>query len=448
MKIVSQQLPPLLKLALPAMGAQIGMMLMGVVDTLMVSQLSKEALGATAIANAWLFSILWFGMGIIQGIDPLVSQAHGAKREDHALIAMKRGVVLGLLICVPLIFCIAFTEEILLFLDQEKQLTVLAEKYLRVQIWSIPFFFLFIAFRQYLQGREIVRPMLWIALIANVINAIANYVLIFGHFGFPSMGIEGAGIATAITRCFMFFGLWFWIIKFKLMSGSWLPLQREIYQWSEFSKIIRIGLPVATQIGFEILAFSSGTIIAGKLGVSFLAAHSITLNIASLAFMLPLGIAQGAATRVGNLIGARQFTHAKHAAWVAIIFGGLIMMISAIIFVLMRYTLPDYYTNDVEVILICASILPIAAAFQIVDGIQVVCSGVLRGMGRPLPSTIAIIVAFWVIGLPLGYWTSITLGYGIQALWWCLSLGLAIVAVVLTIWIYYRGPEFHAKQFE
>jgi len=430
------------------MGAQIGMMLMGVIDTMMVSQLSKEALGATAIANSWLFTILWFGMGIVQGIDPLVSQAHGAKREDHALIAMQRGVVLGLLICIPIIFCIVYTEEILLFFDQEKELTVLAENYLRVQIWSIPFFFLFIALRQYLQGREIVRPMLWVALIANVINAVANYALIFGHFGFPTLGTEGAGIATAITRCFMFFALWYWIVKFKLISGSWLPFRAEIYKLSEFIKIIKIGLPVATQIGLEILAFSSGTLIAGKLGVSFLAAHSIALNIASLAFMLPLGIAQGAATRVGNLIGAKQYSVAKDAAWVAIACGGVVMMASAVLFVLMRYALPKLYTNEAEVILICATILPIAAAFQIVDGIQVVCAGVLRGMGRPLPSMIAIFVAFWLIGLPVGYWTAITLGYGLQALWWSLSLGLAIVAVVLTIWIYFRGPEFHSKQFE
>ncbi len=448
--ILKQQLPPLLKLALPVMGAQFGMMLMGVVDTMMVGRLDLDssALAASSIANAWLFAVLWFGMGVIQGIDPLITQAHGAKRQDHALIAMQRGLVLSCVISLPLIIGINYAEEILLLFQQDAKLAAMAESYLRVQLWSVPFFLFFIALRQYLQGREIVKPMLWVAIIANVFNVFANYILIYGKLGLPALGLEGAGIATSITRCFMFFALLFWGLKISAIPKAWLPTSRAIYRLKEFILIVQLGLPVGVQIGFEILAFSCSTFIAGILGQTVLAAHTIALNIAALAFMMPLGISQGAVTRVGNLLGNHEYKHAKHAAWTAIFCGGMVMMISATIFVIFRFALPLLYTDNKEVILITAIILPVAAAFQIVDGIQVVCAGVLRGMGRPLPSAIANLVAFWFIGLPIAYWTTITLGYGITALWWSLSLGLAIVAITLSLWILYRGPENHSRQFE
>ncbi|MGH1470966.1 MAG: MATE family efflux transporter [Cellvibrionaceae bacterium] len=432
------------------MGAQLGMMLMGVVDTMMVGRLDLDssALAASSIANAWLFAILWFGMGIVQGIDPLITQAHGAKRQDHALIAMQRGLVLSCAISIPLILSISFAEEILLLFQQDPKLASMAQKYLRVQLWSVPFFLFFVALRQYLQGREIVKPMLWVSIIANVFNVLANYILIYGKLGFPALGLEGAGIATSFTRCFMFFALLVWGLKSKVIPRNWFPYSKKIYQLKEFVLIIQLGLPVGLQIGFEILAFSCSTFIAGMLGQTVLAAHTIALNIAALAFMMPLGISQGAVTRVGNLLGDHQFKQAKHAAWTAIFFGGLVMTFSAFIFVIFRFALPLLYTDNKDVILITATILPVAAAFQIVDGIQVVGAGVLRGMGRPLPSAIANLVAFWLIGLPIAYWTTITLGYGIEALWWSLSLGLAIVAISLSLWIFYRGPEKHSRHFE
>ncbi|GAB1262548.1 MATE family efflux transporter [Aurantivibrio plasticivorans] len=448
MSILKQQLPPLLKLAIPAAGAQLSIMLLGIVDTIMVGRLSVQALAASSIANAWLYALLWSGMGLIQGIDPLVSQAHGAGRQDHASRALQRGIVLAIVISVPVICLLLSTQHILLWFQQDATLVTLASTYLNLQLWSVPAFFLFIAFRQYLQGREIVQPMLWIAVIANVVNFIGNYGLIFGHFGFPELGLEGAAIASAVTRAFMFIALLAWCLRFKLIEGVWLPIQREVYRLKEFVKIIQVGLPVATQIGLEILAFSCGTFIAGRLGELSLAAHTVALNIASVSFMIPLGISQGAATRVGNLIGAHHYRQANHAAWVAIVAGGAMMIISAVIFLVFKEQLPRFFSVDASLIQAAAYILPIAAAFQVFDGIQVVCSGVLRGMGKPLPSTLANLFAFWVIGLPVGYWLSIEKEFGLSGLWWSLSLGLALVAVILMGWIALRGPEKYARHFE
>jgi MATE family multidrug resistance protein len=446
--ILKSHLALLIKLALPVIGAQVGMMALGVVDTVMVGRFSVEALAAASIGNACFYTLLWIGVGFVQGIDPLVTQAHGAKHDHHAVLALKRGVIIAIGISVPILAGLLLTEKILLFFKQSPPLVLLAKNYIAAQLWSVPLFLLFMALRQYFQGREIVKPILWIVIAANGFNFLGNYVFIHGHFGAPPLGLTGAGIASGLTRALMFVALLAWAMGQTRVSFSWLPLQRAVYDLKQFLRIFQVGTPVAVQIGFEVMAFNGCVLIAGLLGQAALGAHSIALNLASLAFMIPLGISQAAVTRVGNLIGAQQLQEAKRAAWVGIFFGGTVMLGSASFFWTFQQQLPGLYTDNAEVILIAASVLPIVAAFQIFDGIQVVCAGVLRGMGRPLPSTLANLFAFWVIGLPVGYWTAIELGFRIKALWWSLVIGLSLVAVLLTLWIAYRGPETHARQFE
>lgn len=448
MRILKQQLPPLITLAVPVIGAQLGMMAMGVADTIMVGRFSVEALAAASIGNACFYVLIWVGVGLIQGIDPLVTQAHGAKRDDHAQLALQRGVVVALGISIPIIGILLTVENILLFFRQDPRLSVMARDYIVVQLWSLPLYLVFMAFRQYLQGREIVKPLLWIVVIANLVNIVGNYLLIYGKFGIPALGLNGAGIASGITRAVMFFALLLWAMRQTHTHFSWLPLQRAVYQSKAFLKIFQIGVPVALQLGMEVTAFHGCVLIAGLLGELTLAAHSIAFNFTSLIFMIPLGISQAAVTRVGNLLGAHALQQAKHAAWSAIFFAAIVMLGAAAVLLIFYQQLPRLYTNALDVIAIAAIVLPIAAAYQIFDGIQVVCSGVLRGMGRPLPTTIANFFAFWVVGLPVGYWTAIELGYGIQALWWSLVLGLSIIAFALMAWIAFRGPDKHARLFE
>jgi MATE family multidrug resistance protein len=201
-----------------------------------------------------------------------------------------------------------------------------------------------------------------------------------------------------------------------------------------------IGLPVAFQMGLEIWAFSGAALLAGLLGAVPLAAHTVALNMAALAFMVPLGISQGTVTRVGNLIGAGRMHDAQRASWVALGMGGGVMCVSATAFVTLRELLPRVYTQDAAVIALCASILPIAAAFQIFDGVQVVGCGVLRGMGRTRPAAIFNLISYWLIGIPLGAWLGLRAGFGLSGIWWGLCLGLAVVATLLVIWLRLRGP--------
>lgn len=434
------ELRRLARLALPVMAAQVGGMLIGVVDTMMVGRLSVDALAAAAIANAVIHGLLLVGQGVIFGIDPIVSQAHGAQRPHLAAEAMQRGVLLSLAVSVPLALLLGFTEEVLLALGQAPALAAEAQRYTVVQIPSVPCFLVFMAIRQWLQGREIVRPPMWIMLVANVFNAAANYVLIFGVAGWAGHGLLGAGIATALTRSLIAFALIAWVYWFRLHEGSWSTPGWHLFDRAEFARILRVGGVVAAQLAFEVWAFTGSTLIAGWLDPVSLAAHTVALNLASLAFMMPLGISQGAVARVGNLIGAGHPLDAQRAAKVAMMFGGGVMTISAVLFVTLREWLPRLYTDDPLAIAACAAVLPIAAAFQIFDGIQVVGCGVLRGMGHTRPAAIFNFIGYWIVGLPLGVTLAFRFGFGLSGVWIGLAAGLLLVATALSVYIARRGP--------
>ncbi len=428
------------RLAFPVVGTQVSTMLLGTVDTLMVGRVSVEALGAAALANAWFLGTMQFALGVLFGLDPIITQAHGAGRYRLVGLALQRGLVLAGLISVPLAVLWLGTESFLLWAGQDPELSRAAFEYTLVQIPSIPFFLAYTVLRQYLQGREVVRPALWVILIANVLNVDFNWVLIFGHLGFPALGLVGAGIATSLTRVMTFAGLLLWVVGFGLHRGAWTAWSREALQPRGLLAVLRFGIPVGVQTSLEFWAFSAAALLAGRLGAEPLAAHIVALNMAALAFMVPLGISQAAVTRVGNLLGAGRPEAAQRAAWVALGLGSGVMLISASAFVVFRHQLPALYTADVGVIALCTSILPIAAAFQIFDGAQVVGCGVLRGMGRTRPAAIFNAVSYWALGLPLAWALGLRGDWGLAGIWWGLCFGLAVVAIFLTGWIHFRGP--------
>ncbi len=426
------------------MAAQVGGMLIGVVDTMMVGRVSVDALAAAAIANAWIHGLLLMAQGIIWGIDPIVSQAHGARRGDLAAEAMQRGALLAIVASVPVGAALLLTEEALLVLGQSEVLAREAERYALVQIPSVPCFLVFMAVRQWLQGREIVRPGMWVVLVANFFNAAANYVLIFGAVGIPAMGLVGAGIASGLTRIFTLVALVVWVRAFRLHEGAWSAPGWHLFDRVEVARILKVGMAVSIQLALEIWAFSGSTLLAGLLDPVSLAAHTIALNLAALSFMMPLGISHGAATRVGNLIGAGERAAAQHAAVVAMTFGGAVMTVSAVLFVVLRMWLPRIYTGDPDAVLAAAAVLPIAAAFQVFDGVQVVGCGVLRGMGHTRPAAVFNFVGYWVVGLPLGAALALRLGVGLAGIWYGLAIGLLLVATSLVVYIARRGPA-HAE---
>jgi MATE family multidrug resistance protein len=435
----------MLALGLPVAGTQVSTMLIGVVDAIMVGHVSVDAMAAAALANVWIWATFMFAQGMLMGLDPVVAQAHGAGDGERAGRALHSGVAMALVLSVALGLLWLATERILLLSGQDPELARGAHLYTIVQIPSIPFFLVYTALRQYLQGREYMRPALFVILGANVLNVLFGWSLIFGHLGSPALGLVGAGIAACLTRVVSGVGLVALVAGFGLHRGAWVPFGRGSLRASDLREVVAFGIPIAIQVSLESWAFSGAALLVGHLGSTALAAHTIALNLASLSFMMPLGISQGAATRVGNLLGAGQPAAAQRAAWVSLALGAGVMALAALAFVAFREGLPRLYTPDGAVIAACAAILPIAAAFQIFDGTQAVGCGILRGMGRVRPAVAFNLIGYWLIGLPLGGWLALRGGHGLAGLWWGLALGLALVATSLVLFVALRGPGIQPR---
>lgn len=427
-------------LAAPIVVTQVGGMMLGVVDMLMVGSLGREALAAAALGTLWTMGTIVLGTGVVLGIDPVLTQAHGAGDGRAVGLALQRGLVVAAIAGVPVVLMWMATESALVAVGQDPHLAALAADYVWAQLPSAAAFLGFTALRSYLQGRGIVAPALWVTVIANLLNVLFNWVLIFGHLGFPALGLHGAGIATGITRSLMFVLLALLVWRARLHEGAWQPWSRAAVDRAGLAEILRHGIPVGLQLGLEVWAFQGATVLAGWLGDAELAAHTVAMNLASLSFMVPLGIALAAVTRVGNLIGAGDRPAAQHAAWVALAMGAGVMTVSATTFIGLRHVLPGFYSDDPLVLGLAAAILPIAGTFQLLDGTQVVGGGILRGMGRTRPAAVFNLVGYYVIGLPFAWWLAFETGMGLPGIWWGLTIGLAAVAASLVAWIAARGP--------
>lgn len=430
-------------LAAPVVATQLLSMTLGVVDTVMLGHDSTEALASSALGRVWVFGIVVIGQGILMGVDPRISQGHGARDPRRIGLAVQGGIALALLLAVPLAIATLFTGEVLAAFGVDPELARLAGEYAVPQVYGIPFYLLFYVQRSWLQGRGLMRPALWVVLIANVVNAIANWALIFGHLGFEPHGVEGAGYATAFTQVFMCLALAGFMRAFHLYRGAWIAWSRDAF--GEVREVLRVGLPLGAQFGLEVWAFQGATLMAEHLGAVPVAGHTIVLNLASISFMVPLGISIGTSTRVGNLIGAGQWEQAELAGRAAMILGVLVMTIFALVFIVFREALPRLYGADPAVVAAAAAILPVAAAFQLFDGLQVVAGGVLRGMGRTRILAAVHLVAFYLLGLPLAYELAFRRGLGLEGVWWGLCLGLGAVAFALTAWVLRFGPRSHAQ---
>lgn len=428
---VRQEIPVLARLATPVVLGNIGMMLMNVVDTYMVSGLGGDALAATFIGNIWLIGTVFPIAGILFGMDPIVTQAHGAREGWKCGLALQRALVL----CVPLSLVVIaawlLTERVLLLARQDPGLAHVAQQFAGVQAWSVSPMLVMWALRQYLSGRGIMKPAMWVSIGANAVNLVGNWALIYGHLGFEPHGVLGSGIATSVSRTAMALGLIAWVLVRKLHVGAWSAWSREALSRSGMAELLRHGLPAGGQMALEIWGFSATGLMAGWISRPAVAAHALALNLASLSFMMPMGIAAAAATRVGNLTGAGDEREARVAARTALVLGAGVMTLSALAFVLGRRWLPALFGVDEGVVALAASILPIAAAFQVFDGTQVVGCGVLRGRGDTQPAFWFNLVGYYALGLPLSALLAFRLGLGLPGLWWGLVLGLAAVAVML-----------------
>ncbi|MGE4619435.1 MAG: MATE family efflux transporter [Planctomycetota bacterium] len=434
MSRATSELSPIVNLAVPIVITQLGTMVMGLVDMWMVGKVGTSALAAVALGDTWAFGTLVLGQGLIQGMDPLVTQAHGAKDHQALGRSLQRGLLLALILIPVLTLIWQTAQTVLLQFGQDPELCLGAETYIQAQLFSIPALLGFLVLRQYLQGRGVVKPALWTVLIANIFNIGFNQIFIFGGWGIPALGIEGAGYATGASRWLMFVLLILFIIRGRHLAEGWVPWTLRSFSGRAMGVLLLLGLPISIHFGVEVWTFQAATLMAGQIGEIELAAHIIVLKIISFTFMFPLGIAGSATTRVGNLLGMGEVPQARKAAQTAICLGATVMAASGVVIWLMGIRLPGIFTTDAAVLASTLSLIPIAAGFQIFDGIQAVTAGVLRGAGKTIPAAVIGIIGFPLLTLPLAYHLTFKEELGLPGIWWAYLIGLVITAALLVGW--------------
>ncbi len=425
----------MLALAVPVVLAEMGWMTMGIVDTVMVGRISPEAIGAVGIGSGVFIGVGIFAMGLLLGLDTLVAQAFGAGRIHDCHRWLFHGVALGLLLTAPIMILLFGVSASLDRWGLAPEVLRLAGPYLDVVTWSVLPLLLYASFRRYLQGMGVVRPIMVALLLANLVNVVANWMLIFGELGAPPLGVQGAAWATVVSRVVMAAFL-FAVIRYREREREpglfQTPLRIEM-AWMR--RLVVLGLPAAGQVTLEVGVFSAATALAGRLAPVSLAAHQIAINLAAFTFMVPLGVASAGAVRVGHAVGRRDVAGAALAGWTALLLGVGFMACAAAAFLLFPRALIGAFTSDARVLELGASLLFVAAIFQLFDGLQGVATGVLRGLGDTRSPMLWNLAGHWFIGLPLGYALCFGAGLGVIGLWWGLSTGLIICGIALvTVW--------------
>ncbi len=435
----------MLRIAIPVVTAELGWMAMGVVDTIMVGPLGPEAIGAAGVGNSMHIAFAIFGMGVLLGLDTLVSQAYGARniRECHRLFF--DGLSLAGLMTVPIVALLAVVWFAIPSFGFHQAVQPLLESYFGVVILSTPFLLAYAACRRYLQGMHAVTPVMFALVTANLINAGANWTLIYGHFGFPALGVAGAAWATLISRVYMLAVLLIavWLVDKARTREAGVDGPAEESLWhvdwrfdtARMRRLLALGVPAASQYTAEVGVFALATALTGMLDPISSASHQIALNMAGVAFMIPLGMGSAGAVRVGHAVGAGDRARASVSGWTAILLGTGFMVASGLAFVLMPEDLIRLFSDDTDVLRVGTSLLLLAAVFQLFDGIQGVITGTLRGIGDTRTPMVVNLLAHWLVGLPIGYTLCFILGWGVYGLWVGLSLGLIIVGVIL-LWVW------------
>jgi MATE family multidrug resistance protein len=428
-----QELRAMVALAVPVVLSELGWMAQGVVDTIMVGKLGPAAIGAVAVGNAVYYTPSLFGIGLFLGLDTLVSHAFGRKDHDACHRWLAQGVYLACIVTPPLMVLIAAASFGLARAGVTPEVAGPAGSYLRILNFGTLPLLLYGATRRYLQGVGQVRLLTLTYVLANLLNWFGNWVLIYGKLGMPALGVNGSALSTCMARVAMAAALIGVAWQYERKRGH--PLFQHWARPSllKLKQLVRLGSPAAGQIVLEVGAWNLGTFCAGLLTPVALATHSIVLNYASITYMVPLGVSAAAAVSVGHAVGAGDRDRARRAGWLALGLGTGFMLLASVVFFIAPRPLIALYTRDPRVLAVGPSLLGLAAAFQIFDGIQTVSTGALRGLGETRFPMIANFVGYWILGLPLGIFLCFGLHRGIYGLWIGLTLALIVIASTLLL---------------
>lgn len=423
------ELRAMVDLAVPAVVVQVGLMFMGVVDTVMVGHLDHTALAAAAIANVYVFGGIVWGMGLMMVLDPIVSQALGAGDVAGIQRGVQRGVLLAAALTIPITLFNLPGEFVLRMVGQSPEIVPLAARFTRATLPGVFPFLLFLVFRQTLQAMQRMAPIVWTIVIANLANLGLNWVLIYGKFGLPAMGAVGSGLATGLSRFVLAGGLL--VFGWPELRMALRPWRSDTLQFAALGRMLSVGFPIAVTVALEYGAFACVGLMMGSLGTLQMASHQVALNLASLTFMVPLGVSGAGAVLVGQAIGRGDAEGMRRAAGAALLLGVGFMTTTAVIFTVIPSQLAAVYSTEGGVIALAATLIPVAGLFQVFDGTQAVAVGILRGAGDTRWPMAINILGFWLVGVPVSVWLGFKAGYGPIGLWWGFVAGLAAVAGLL-----------------
>ena len=431
-----------LRLASPVILGMLGHTFVSFVDNVMVGQLGAAELAAVSLGNSFIFIAMSIGIGFSTAITPLVAEADSEGNFDKGKSVFKHGFFLCTVLGIALFLMELVAKPLMYIMDQPEEVVELAIPYLDLVAFSLVPLIVFQAFKQFSDGLSLTKYPMYATIVANILNVGINYLLIFGKFGFPQMGIVGAAVGTLVSRFVMLFFLW-WLLAKREKSKTYVT-NIKFFKLSKqpLKKLTNLGLPSAMQMFFEVAIFTAAIWLSGTLGKNAQAANQIALNLSSMTFMVAMGLSVAAMIRVGNQKGLKDFKALKRIAESIFLVGFIFAVVFALFFVIFHTALPDLYVDlddpanavdTAEVVKIAATLLLAAAVFQISDSLQVIALGALRGLQDVKIPTIITFISYWVIGFPISYFLGKEDVYGSLGIWLGLLAGLTVAAILLFI---------------
>ena len=406
--------------------SQLGHITVGVFDSLMIGKVSVSQLAAVSLATSIFSFILLFCIGLSYGITPLISSSDRGKKYVSSILY--NGMLVNVISSILLVSFVILTKHLLSYLGQDEEVLFHTYSYLDIICISLIPLILFQTFKQFIEGLGFTKPSMYISVISNVINVVLNAVLIFGLFGFPRLEIIGAAYATLISRVIMFLLILIYCLNDRRFS-KYILKTKFLINLNHIKDIFRIGFASGLQYIFEVGAFSVATVMTGSIGAIHLAAHQIALNLASISYMIASGIGSASMISLSYYDGKRNFEDMRRSGFASFLLVFILLIVSALVFIIFRNYLPVLYVDDSSVINIASTLLIIAGLFQISDGIQAVGLGILRGIRDIKKPTIVTFISYWIISIPLSYFLGIEYGYGVYGIWIGLCVGLTLAAI-------------------
>jgi MATE family multidrug resistance protein len=422
-----------LTLAIPVVISQLGHMLVQTSDSVIIGHFAgTTALAAVSLAGACFMIVLVMGLGISYAITPLVAQASGSKNFTECGRLLINSLLINLITGIILLATVYYGSELLIGnLQQSPAVVTLAKPFLLLLGISVVPLMIFLTFKQFAEGLGFTKQAMQISIWGNVLNICLGIFFVKGLFGITPMGVRGVGYSTLIDRCVMATAMCIYILRSERFKPYLTEFAIRSINRARSWTLLSMGAPVAMQYAFEISAFAGANILMGTIGVAQQAAHQVAISLASITYMMASGLSSAAAIKTGNHFGAKNFADLRASAISSYHIVLYFMTCTAILFAFANHLLPWIYTSDPAVISIAAQLLLFAAIFQLFDGAQVVGLGILRGMGDVNYPTVITFLAYWVIGLPVGYWLGLHMHYGAVGVWCGLTLGLGVAALLL-----------------